>query len=167
MSPICRSGHQVLVFLWSIWKGLLSPDPLIRQWFNQSKLLSVDQTLVFICSHKGELISDLWSIANVSKKEKGAGSADEGFKPFATLSTPEQWVLYFNIVMQPNFLGVSKRKSLEDREGFQTKTIQGRIFVKGKKIPVFSLNFFWISRKGWCCCSKERSSRGKKGFSSK
>ena len=45
------------------------------------------------------------------------------------------------IVGQPNFLGVSKRKSLEDREGFQTKTIQGRFFVKGKKIPGFSLTF--------------------------
>ena len=43
--------------------------------------------------------------------------------------------------MQPNILGVSKRNCLEDREGFQTKTIQGRFFVKRKKIPGFSLTF--------------------------
>ena len=45
------------------------------------------------------------------------------------------------LIMQPNFLGVSKRNCLEDREGFQTKTIQGRFFVKGKKIPCFSFTF--------------------------
>ena len=45
------------------------------------------------------------------------------------------------LIIQPNFLGVSKRNCLEDREGFQTKTIQGRFFVKGKKIPDFSLTF--------------------------